>query len=154
MACLTSLPIGPDGAICWPGLTGPDGFSIFVEDAARIISWFSTASEGRNQVYFVSSGETWTVGDLAGLILKKRTGRAVRIFLPKWLWKAVQKMIWLPGLKRVVPWRLANVIDDSLLCDSSRMRAIYPGMLTSLEAGLDHTFGPGAMEDELARALA
>ena len=136
--------------INWPGRAS----FIFVEDAARIISWFSTASEGRNQIYFVSSGETWTVGDLAGLILKKRTGRAGRIFLPKWLWKAVQQMIWLPGLKRVVPWRLANVIDDSLLCDSSRMRAIYPGMLTSLEAGLDHTFGPGAMEDELARALA
>jgi len=34
------------------------------------------------------------------------------------------------------------------------MRRIYPGTLTNVDAGLDRTFGPDALEDELARALA
>ncbi len=133
----------------WPGRAS----FIFVEDAARILFWLSLAEAGRNQVYFVSSGEIHTIGDLADLILTRRMGRAARICLPDWFWKTVQKVIWLPGVKRVVPWRLANVIDDSLLCDSSRMRAVYPGVLTSLDVGLDRTLGPVALEDELARAL-
>jgi len=134
----------------WPGRAS----FIFVEDAAKILLWFSLAEAARNQIYFVSSCETYTIGDLAGLILSKRMGRAARFFLPNWLWKATQKLIWLPGVKSVIPWRLSNIIDDSLLCDSSRMRAVYPGILTSLDEGLNRTFGPVALEDELARALA
>jgi nucleoside-diphosphate-sugar epimerase len=134
----------------WPGRAS----FIFVEDAARIMLWFSLAEAGRNQTYFVSSGETYTVRELAELISKKKTGHPSQFSLPPWLWSMVQRFIWLPAVKHVVPWRLANVIDDSLLCDSSRMRLVYPGKLTSLGAGLDRTFGSDALEDELARALA
>ena len=135
--------------INWPGKAS----FIFVEDAARVLLWLSTANEARNHTYFVSSGETMSVGDLAGIILEWRRG-AVQIPLPRWFWKAMQRLIWLPGIKHLVPWRLANVIDDSLLCDSSRLRALYPGTITSLKDGLNRTFGPNAMEDELAKALA
>jgi nucleoside-diphosphate-sugar epimerase len=135
--------------INWPGKAS----FIFVEDAARVLLWLSAANEARNHTYFVSSGETMSVGDLAGIILEWRRG-AVQILLPQWFWKAMQRMIWLPGIKQLVPWRLANVIDDSLLCDSSRLRSLYPGTLTSLKDGLNRTFGPNALEDELAKALA
>jgi hypothetical protein len=118
------------------------------------VLWFSSAEAGRNQTYFVSSGETYTVGELAELISRKRTGRPSQVSLPQWFWAAAQRLIWLPAVKQAVPWRLANVLDDSLLCDSSRMRLVYPATLTTLAAGLDRTFGPDAMEDELARALA
>ncbi len=134
----------------WPGRAS----FIFVEDAARIVLWFSLAEAGRNQTYFVSSGETYTIGELAELISRKRPGSSLRLSLPQWLWSAGQRFIWLPGIKAVIPWRLANVIDDSLLCDSSRMRKLYPGTLNQLDAGLNRTFGPDALEDELARALA
>jgi nucleoside-diphosphate-sugar epimerase len=134
----------------WPGRAS----FIFVQDAARIVLWFSQAEEGRNQTYFVSSGETYTIGELAEMIFRKGAGGSARFSLPQWLWKAGQRFIWLPGIKQVIPWRLANVIDDSLLCDSSRMRSVYPAALTKLEDGLDRTFGPDALEDELARALA
>jgi nucleoside-diphosphate-sugar epimerase len=134
----------------WPGRAS----FLFVEDAARIMFWFSSAQEGRNQTYFVSSGETYTIGELAGLISRKQRGRLLHFSLPQWFWKAAQRFIWLPPVKRVIPWRLANVMDDSLLCDSSRMRLVYPGTLTNVDAGLDRTFGPDALEDELARALA
>ncbi|PYU17856.1 MAG: hypothetical protein DMG32_27025 [Acidobacteria bacterium] len=134
----------------WPGRAS----FIFVEDAARIVLWFSLAEAGRNQTYFVSSGETYSVGELAELISRKRKGRPWQFSLPQWFWKTVQRFIWLPVVKQVVPWRLANVIDDSLLCDSSRMRLVYPGTLTKIDAGLNRTFGPDTLEDELARALA
>lgn len=134
----------------WPGRAS----FVFVEDAARIVLWFSSAEAGRNQTYFVSSGETYAIGDLAELISRKRTGRPSQLSLPGWFWKTVQRFIWLPAVKQVIPWRLANVIDDSLLCDSSRMRHVYPGTLTDLCSGLNRTFGPDALEDELARALA
>ena len=134
----------------WPGRAS----FVFVEDAARIVLWFSSVEAGRNQTYFVSSGETYTIGQLAKLISRKRTGRPSELSLPQWLWSATQRFIWLPAIKQAVPWRLANVIDDSLLCDSSRMRLVYPGTLTDVDAGLDRTFGPDALEDELARALA
>jgi nucleoside-diphosphate-sugar epimerase len=134
----------------WPGRAS----FIFVEDAARIVLWFSSAEAGRNQTYFVSSGETYTIGELAELISRKRTGRPSQLSLPQWFWNAAQRFIWLPAVKQVIPWRLANVMDDSLLCDSSRMRLVYPGTLTNVDAGLNRTFGPDALEDELARALA
>ena len=134
----------------WPGRAS----FIFVQDAARIVLWFSLAEEGRNQTYFVSSGETHTIGELSEMIFQKRTGHPAHLSLPQWFWKAAQRLIWLPGVKQAIPWRLANVIDDSLLCDSSRMRNVYPAPLTEVAAGLDRTFGPDALEDELARALA
>jgi len=134
----------------WPGRAS----FIFVEDAARIVLWFSLAEAGRNQTYFVSSGETYTIGELSEWISRKRTGRPSQFSLPRWFWNGVQRFIWLPTVKQVIPWRLANVIDDSLLCDSSRMRLVYPGTLTDLSAGLNRTFGSDALEDELARALA
>jgi nucleoside-diphosphate-sugar epimerase len=134
----------------WPGRAS----FIFVEDAARIVLWFSLAEAGRNQTYFVTSGETYSVGELSALISSKQSGRPAQLSLPRWFWSAVQRSIWLPGIKQAIPWRLANVIDDSLLCDSSRMRRVYPGTLTNLGAGLDRTFGSDALEDEIARALA
>jgi nucleoside-diphosphate-sugar epimerase len=136
--------------INWPGKAS----FIFVEDAARILLWLSTADEARNQVFFVSSGETASVGDLARSIVEWHRGSARQISIPAWFWTVAQRIIWLPAIKGIVPWRLANVIDDSLLCDSSRLRAIYPGAITSLKDGLNRTCGPDAMEDELARALA
>jgi len=134
----------------WPGRAS----FIFVEDAARIVLWSSLAEAGRNQTYFVTSGETYSIGELSALISSKQRGGPSQLSLPRWFWNAVQKSIWLPGVKQAIPWRLANVIDDSLLCDSSRMRVVYPGTLTSLSAGLDRTFGSNALEDELARAIA
>lgn len=134
----------------WPGRAS----FVFVEDAARILSWLALAEAGRNQTYFVSSGETYSIGELAARISRKQTGRPGQLQVPQWFWSAAQRFIWLPGIKQVIPWRLANVIDDSLLCDSTRMRRVYPGTLTEVDAGLDRTFGPDALEDELARALA
>jgi nucleoside-diphosphate-sugar epimerase len=134
----------------WPGRAS----FIFVEDAARILLWSTLAVAGRNQTYFVSSGETYTIGELAARICRKQAGGPSQFHVPQWFWNAAQRFIWLPGIKRLIPWRLANVIDDSLLCDSSRVRQVYPGIMTHVDAGLDRTFGPDAMEDELARALA
>lgn len=136
--------------INWPGRAS----FTFVQDAAKILLWFSSSEAGRNQIYFVSSGETCTIGELAELISKKLGRRRPRLLMPNWFWSALQRLIWLPGVKQVIPWRLANVMDDSLLCDSSRMRRIYPGTLTMLDAGLSRTFGPVALEDELARSIA
>jgi nucleoside-diphosphate-sugar epimerase len=136
--------------INWPGRAS----FTFVEDASKILLWFASAEAGHNQIYFVSSGETCTIDEVADLISKKLGGRRSRFSMPKWFWSALQRAIWLPGVKQIVPWRLANVMDDSLLCDSSRMRRIYPGALTLLDAGLDRTFGPVGLEDELARSIA
>lgn len=134
----------------WPGRAS----FIFVEDAARIVLWFCLTEAGKNQTYFLSSGEMYRVGQLAELISKKIASGNAMLRLPKWFWGAMQRLIWLPVVKRFIPWRLANVIDDSLLCDSSRMRAIYPGTLTTLQMGLERAFGSEADCDEVARALA
>lgn len=136
--------------INWPGRAS----FTFVEDASKILMWFASADAGRNQIYFVSSGETCTIDELAQVISRKLGRRRSRLPIPNWFWSALQRAIWLPGVKQVIPWRLANVMDDSLLCDSSRMRRIYPGTLTTLDAGLTRTFGPVALEDELARSIA
>jgi nucleoside-diphosphate-sugar epimerase len=136
--------------INWPGRAS----FTFVEDASKIILWFSSADAGRNQIYFVSSGETYTIGEVAELISKKQGGNRSQLSLPNWFWSMLQRLIWSPGVKQVIPWRLANVIDDSLLCDSSRMRRIYPGTLTTLNIGLNRTFDSVALEDELAGSIA
>jgi len=136
--------------INWPGRAS----FTFVEDASKILLWVALAEAGRNQIYFVSSGETCTIGELAERISKTLGARRSRWSMPKWFWGALQRAIWLPGLKQTIPWRLANVMDDSLLCDSSRIRRIYPGTLTMLDAGLNRTFSPIGLEDELVRSIA
>jgi nucleoside-diphosphate-sugar epimerase len=137
------------GRINWPGRAS----FTYVEDAAKIVLWFSSSKAASNQIFFVSSGETYTVGELAERMGGK-TGEPAMLRLPGWFWKLVQNVIWLPGVNSLIPWRLGNVIDDSLLCDSSRMRNIYPGHLTTLDAGLHRTFESDSSEDEVARALA
>jgi nucleoside-diphosphate-sugar epimerase len=123
----------------WPGRVS----LLFVEDAVRTLLFLAGCGAAANEVFFLSSGEALRVGDVMAEIARRLEppGRPRR--LPAWLWWPVRRFAWLPGVRRLVPWRLLHILDDGLLCDSSKVRRLCPFEFVRLDEGLDRTFAPG-----------
>jgi nucleoside-diphosphate-sugar epimerase len=120
----------------WPGRTS----MLFVEDAVRALLFLAECGPAANEVFFLSSGEALRIGDIVGEIARRLepSGRPKR--LPRWLWWALGRFAWLPGIKRMVPWRLLHILDDGLWCDSAKVRKLCPFDFVKLDQGLDRTF--------------
>jgi nucleoside-diphosphate-sugar epimerase len=119
----------------WPGRAS----LLYVEDAVRTLLFLAECERAANEVYFLSSGEALRVGDLVREIARRLDppGRPRR--LPGWLWWLVRRVAWAPGIKRLVPWRLLHILDDGLLCDSSKVRKLCPHEFVQINEGLDRT---------------
>jgi nucleoside-diphosphate-sugar epimerase len=125
----------------WPGRAS----LLFVEDAVRTLLFLAECAQAANEVFFLSSGEAVRVGDIVGQIARRLDppGRVRR--LPAWLWWPVRRFAWLPGVRRLVPWRLLHILDDGLVCDSSKVRRLCPFDFVRLDEGLNRTFTIGPL---------
>jgi hypothetical protein len=72
--------------------------------------------------------------------------------LPGPLWWAVGRVAWLPGIRRLVPWRLLHILDDGLWCDSGKVRSLCPFDFVQLDEGLNRTFDGKASIPNLVSA--
>jgi UDP-glucose 4-epimerase len=120
----------------WPGRVS----LLFVEDAVRTLLFLAECPNAANEIYFLSSGEALRVGDIIREIAQRLDppGRPKR--LPGPLWWAVGRVAWLPGIRRLVPWRLLHILDDGLWCDSGKVRSLCPFDFVQLDEGLNRTF--------------
>jgi nucleoside-diphosphate-sugar epimerase len=120
----------------WPGRVS----LLFVEDAVRTLLFLAECAEAADETYFLSSGEALRVGDIVKEIARRLDppGRPRR--LPRWLWWAVRRFAWLPGIRRLVPWRLLHILDDGLWCDSAKVRRLCPFNFVQLDEGLNRSF--------------
>jgi nucleoside-diphosphate-sugar epimerase len=126
----------------WPGRAS----LLFIEDAVRTLLFLAECRQAANESFFLSSGEALRVGDLVRKIAQRLDppGRPKR--LPTWLWWPVRRLAWLPGLRRLVPWRLLHILDDGLWCDSSKVRGLCPYEFVQIDEGLDRTFAQARPE--------
>jgi nucleoside-diphosphate-sugar epimerase len=120
----------------WPGRVS----LLFVADAVRSLLFLAECSQAANEIFFLSSGEALRVGDIVQEIARRLDppGRPRR--LPRWLWWAVRRAAWLPGIRKLVPWRLLHILDDGLWCDSAKARGLCPFDFVQLDEGLNRTF--------------
>jgi hypothetical protein len=96
--------------------------------------------QAANEIFFLTSGEAIRVGDLA-----RRIGDGIDVptnmlTLPAWCWRLARQLAWMPGLTRLIPWRLLHVLDDGLWCDNAKVRRLHPAPFVGLEEGLTFTF--------------
>jgi nucleoside-diphosphate-sugar epimerase len=126
--------------IDWPGRVS----LLFIEDAVRLLPFLATAPEAANEVFFLTSGQAVRVGDLARQIGNMMNVPIAPLRLPAWCWQLARRLVWMPGLTRLVPWRLLHILDDGLWCDNAKARRLYPFARVGLEEGLRRTFQPAA----------
>jgi UDP-glucose 4-epimerase len=120
----------------WPGRVS----MLFVEDAVKLLLFLAEEPAAGNEVFFLTSGEAVRVGDLIRRIANLNPDLARPVRLPGWLWWWVRRVAWLPGINRLVPWRLLHILDDGLWCDNAKVRRLYEDDLVGLEEGLLQTF--------------
>jgi nucleoside-diphosphate-sugar epimerase len=120
----------------WPGRVS----LLFVEDAVRLLLFLATSPQAVNETFFLTSGEAARVGDVARRIAELIDVPVKPLVLPAWCWWLARQLAWMPGLTRLVPWRLLHVLDDGLWCDNAKARRVYPFRLVPLDEGLARTF--------------
>jgi UDP-glucose 4-epimerase len=122
----------------WPGR-----FSmLFVEDAVKLLSFLAECADAANEVFFLSSGEALRTSDIVTRLADLDPSLPGPLRMPRWSWWLARRLAWLPGVRRVVPWRLLNILDDGLWCDNAKVRRLCPFELVQLEEGLARTFAP------------
>jgi nucleoside-diphosphate-sugar epimerase len=131
----------PAARLEWPGRVS----LLFIHDAVRLLLFLAACPQAANEVFFLTSGEAIRVGDLVRRIADLMDVPGGPIRLPAWCWRLVRRLVWLPGLTQLVPWRLLHVLDDGLWCDNAKVSRLYPFGLTRLEHGLGQTFRPDAV---------
>jgi len=122
----------------WPGRVS----LLFIEDAVRLLLFLAECPEAANETFFLSSGEALRVGDLISRLALHIEATASPLTLPAWCWRLARQIAWMPGLNRLVPWRLLHILDDGLWCDNAKVRRLYPYDLTAIDEGLHRTFAP------------
>jgi nucleoside-diphosphate-sugar epimerase len=120
----------------WPGRVS----LLFIEDAVRLLLFLAESPQAANEIFFLTSGEAIRVGDLARRIGDAINAPGPMLKLPAWCWWLARRLAWMPGLTRMVPWRLLHVLDDGLWCDNAKVRGLYPFAFVGLREGLALTF--------------
>jgi nucleoside-diphosphate-sugar epimerase len=123
-------------AIDWPGRAS----MLFIDDAVRLLLFLAECPAAANQVFFLSSGEAIRIGDLSRRIARLVNPDRKPLTLPAWCWGLIGRLAWLPGITRLVPWRLLHILDDGLWCDNSKVQRLSPFDLVQLDDGLARTF--------------
>jgi UDP-glucose 4-epimerase len=129
----------------WPGRAS----MLFVEDAVKLLLLLAECDEAADQVFFLSSGEAIRIADLVRRLADADSSLARPIHLPRWFWGLARRIAWLPGVNRLVPWRLLHILDDGLWCDNSKVKKLCPFELVQLDEGLRRTFAPAAAPVQL-----
>jgi len=125
-------------AIDWPGRAS----MLYIDDAVRLLLFLAECPEAADQVFFLTSGEAIRIGDVSRRIARLLNAPAKPITLPGWCWGFLRRLVWIPGLTRLVPWRLLHVLDDGLWCDNTKVSRLCPFELVQLDEGLARTFAP------------
>jgi UDP-glucose 4-epimerase len=127
----------------WPGRMS----LVYLEDVVEVLVSLGTKKAGFNTLYHISSGEDPVLDDLISRIADALEIKRRRMALPRFLWKLIRFLAWLPGLMSVLPfglknslWRLSLIIIDGLVANSSKINNVLAIKYTPLEEGLLTTY--------------
>ncbi|MGD2090155.1 MAG: NAD(P)-dependent oxidoreductase [Candidatus Aminicenantes bacterium] len=127
----------------WPGRMSV----VYLEDVVQVLVSLGTKQAGVNTLYHMSSGEDPVFDDLINRIADVLEIKRRRMALPRFLWKLIRFVVWLPGLMSVLPfglrnslWRLSLIITDGLVANSSKINTVLSIKFTPLDQGLLATY--------------
>jgi UDP-glucose 4-epimerase len=129
--------------LSWPGRMS----LIYVDDAADILIELGTKEAGKNSLYHASSGEDPRFNELIDLIANEIGFKRKRIALPSLFWTLLRRLVWLPGLMLILPfklkiavWRISLIVIDGMVANTSKLNRELPFHYTLLDAGLAATY--------------
>lgn len=120
----------------WPGKIS---FG-FVEDVAEVFFRLAEAEEPVTGTFFVSEGEPHTMAEAAEMLRDLTGAEWKRSLFPVWALKAINHVLWLPGIRQKAPWSLRAALADTISCDSEPIRSRLGLTFTPLAEGLRRTF--------------
>jgi nucleoside-diphosphate-sugar epimerase len=132
-------------AVDWPGHAS----MLYIDDAVQLLLFLAQTPAASNHTYFLTSGEAIRIGDVVRKIRDAVNPDRKLVRLPGWCWGLLRSGIWLPGVTRLVPWRLLHILDDGLWCDNSKVARLYSRRLVSLDEGLKCTFAAHDRDSKL-----
>jgi UDP-glucose 4-epimerase len=127
----------------WPGRIS----LVYVEDVVRVLVSLGTKKADVNTLYHISSGEDPVFDALISRVADVLEIKRRRISLPRPIWSLIRFLVWLPGLRVVLPfklknilWRLSLVISDGLVANAGKINGLLPIKYTPLDEGLMYTY--------------
>ena len=127
----------------WPGRIS----LVYLEDVLQVLVFLGTKKLEVNTLYHISSGEDPVFDDLISRAARVLEIKRRRISLPRWIWAIIRFVVWLPGLRFILPfklrnsfWRLSLVITDGLVANASKINNILSIKYTPLDKGLAETY--------------
>ena len=108
----------PFARIDFPGHCGV----VHVEDVVRILIEKAIGSESPQQLYHIAESESPTVGSIMALFAQSCGLSGPKLPIPR----LAGHILWLPGLRRLVPSQLKAVTTDSFRCDTTRIHQEFP----------------------------
>jgi nucleoside-diphosphate-sugar epimerase len=123
------------GRINWYGKTS----ALFVDDAARVVTWFARQRPTQSDVFLVAGDPCSSVGRLLEEIRSVSGINGASIRLTQGVWSLLRKIIWKPGIRWCVPWKFRHIVDNGLECDVSKLLTTTQLTMTPLRQGLAKT---------------
>jgi uncharacterized protein YbjT (DUF2867 family) len=120
--------------------TGKISFG-YVGDVAEVFFRLATREEPVTGTFFVAEGRGFTMAEAADHLREVFGGGKGRLPVPAFLLRFVNRLMWLPGVRRFAPWSLRAALADTILCDSEPIRERLDLSWTPLPEGLRRTFG-------------
>jgi nucleoside-diphosphate-sugar epimerase len=108
-------------SVAWPGRVS----IVHRQDAVQILQFLAESGAANGTAVHVSDGEVHCYADILA-DLQRLAGQKEGCWpVPKFLWKGMQRFIWLSLIRGFVPWRLSCLLGDDLAIDASYLRSLY-----------------------------
>jgi len=90
----------------WPGRVG----LLHVQDLAKILIAISQDKNAEARILHAPSPDCPSLDQIASLVAAAINVERRQIKLPAWFWRAITALVWTPGLHRILPFFLHNVL--------------------------------------------
>ena len=79
----------------------------------------------------MGDGEVYRYRELLRELRRKAGDKTGFLPFPGFLWATVRWFAWLPVFRKFVPSRLSCLLGDDLAVDTTRLKEVFPGRLTT-----------------------
>ncbi len=117
--------------VAWPGRVS----LVRREDAAKVLRFLGESGAADGRAVNVADGEVYRYAALLRDIRRLVEGKSGSLPVPGLLWGLLRRMIWLPGARKRVPWRLSCLLGDDLAADASLLKSLVPFPLRTWDDG-------------------
>lgn len=125
--------------LAWPGRMT----LVYLDDVVEVLLTLATTGAGRNDLYHMAAGDAPRFDEVIEAVAGVLNVERRRIAPPRPFWSLVRRVVWLPKLLSVLPfrlrvavWRISLVVTDGMVTDGARLERAVPRRHTPLAEGL------------------